>query len=117
MKTSRFVLAGLALALVLAGGVALYASSSPDGLESAMLEGCQTDADGEITGGACVAQNEAEHEIGGPLSDYGMSFVGNDMLGGSLSGIIGVAVALGIAWGLFRLLARRRGAETGGEGA
>ncbi|WP_100448078.1 PDGLE domain-containing protein [Glycomyces xiaoerkulensis] len=114
MKTSRFVLAGLTIALVLAGGLVLYASSEPDGLESAMLEGCRTGADGEISGGTCVAQQEADHEIGGPLADYGMSFLDNDTLGGSLSGIAGVALVLAVAWGLFTLLARKRG--TGGEG-
>ncbi|MCH7230680.1 PDGLE domain-containing protein [Glycomyces sp. L485] len=113
MKTSRFVLIGALVALVLAGGVALFASSSPDGLESVMLDGCETGADGEISGGACTAQKAGEHEIGGPLADYGMSFVGSETLGGSLAGIVGVLLVLGIATGLFRLLARGPGPRNG----
>ncbi|GAB3645333.1 PDGLE domain-containing protein [Glycomyces tarimensis] len=118
MKTSRFVLFGALVALVLGGGVALFASSSPDGLESVMLEGCRTSADGEITGGECTAQRAGEHEIGGPLADYGLSFVGSETLGGSLAGIIGVLLVFGLATGLFWLLARgNRPAGPTGEGA
>jgi cobalt/nickel transport protein len=116
MKTSRFTLIGALVALVLAGGIALFASSSPDGLESVMLEGCRTGADGEISGGECALQQAGEHEIGGPLADYGLAFVGSETLGGSLAGIIGVLLVLGLATGLFRLLARggKTDAESGG---
>lgn len=116
MKTSRLVLAGTILALVLGGFVALFASSSPDGLESVMLEGCRTDAAGEISGGECTLQQAGEHEIGGPLADYGIAAVGSETLGGSLAGIIGVLLVLGLATGLFRLLARGKGAGTESRG-
>lgn len=117
MKTSRLVLTGALVALVLGGFVALFASSSPDGLESVMLEGCRTDAEGEISGGECALQQAAEHEIGGPLADYGIADVGSEALGGSLAGIIGVLLVLALATGLFRLLALGRAApkESGGE--
>lgn len=108
IKTSRFTIAGAIVALVLSGGVALFASSSPDGLESVMLEGCTTSEDGEISGGSCTAQQAGEHEIGGPLSDYGLSFIDSDTLGGSLAGIIGVLLVLALATGLFWLLAKGR---------
>lgn len=117
MKTSRFTLIGALVALVLAGGVALFASSSPDGLESVMLEGCQTGADGEISGGECALQQAGEHEIGGPLADYGLSFVDSDSLSGSLAGIVGVLLVLALATGLFRLLARGGKTESGSGGA
>lgn len=117
MKTSRFVLLGALVALALAGGLALFASSSPDGLESVMLEGCQTGADGEISGGECALQQAGEHEIGGPLADYGISFIDSEALGGSLAGIVGVLLVLALATGLFWLLARGRRAGTGSGGA
>ncbi|WP_026924841.1 PDGLE domain-containing protein [Glycomyces arizonensis] len=113
MKTSRFVLFGALVALALAGGLALFASSSPDGLESVMLEGCQTGADGEISGGECALQQAGEHEIGGPLADYGISFIDSETLGGSLAGIVGVLLVLALATGLFWLLARGRRAGAG----
>ena len=117
MSNSRFLIIGALLALVLAGGVALFASSSPDGLESVALEGCVIDDEHEITGGACVLGQAEEHEIGGPLADYGLSFIDGESLGGSLAGIIGVLLTLVLATGVFRLLARRRGepSASGGE--
>ncbi|WP_246039472.1 PDGLE domain-containing protein [Glycomyces buryatensis] len=116
MKTSRFILGGIVVAVLLAGGLSLFASSSPDGLESVMLTGCVTDAENEITGGRCVAEASGDHEIGGPLADYNVSFIDNEMLGGSLSGIIGVLIALGVGTGLFWLLARGKRARSD-EGA
>ncbi|WP_199039942.1 PDGLE domain-containing protein [Glycomyces salinus] len=113
IKTSRFIIAGVIVALLMAGGVALFASSSPDGLESVMLEGCTTTEEGDIDGD-CVAQQAGEHEIGGPLADYGLSFVDNASVGGSLAGIFGVLLVLALATGLFWLLARgRRGRSEG----
>ena len=55
MKTKRFWIVSVVVTLVLAGFVSLFASASPDGLESVLLTGCET-TDGEITGGACVLQ-------------------------------------------------------------
>lgn len=102
----KFMIAGVIVALLMAGGLALFASSSPDGLESVMLEGCTTTEEGDIDGGDCVAQQAGEHEIGGPLADYGLSFVDSESLGGSLAGILGVLLVLALATGLFWLLAR-----------
>lgn len=111
MKTKRFWIAGTVVTLILAGFVSLFASASPDGLESVLLTGCDT-ADGEISGGTCVLQAAGDHEIGGAFADYGMSFLGNETLGASLAGIFGVLLTLAIATGLFKLLAAgRRTAE------
>lgn len=110
MKTQRFWIAGVVVTLVLAGFVSLFASASPDGLESVLLTGCET-TDGEITGGACVLQAAGDHEIGGAFADYGMSFLDNEILGASLSGVLGVLLTLAIATGLFRLLARGKKRE------
>lgn len=115
IKTSRFIIAGVVVALLMAGGVALFASSSPDGLESVMLEGCTTTEEGDIAGGDCVARQAGEHEIGGPLADYGLSFIDSESAGGSLAGIFGVLLVLALATGLFWLLAR--GGRGRSEGA
>ena len=112
MKTKRFWITGVVVTLVLAGFVSLFASASPDGLESVLLTGCDT-AEGEITGGTCVLQAAGEHEIGGAFADYGMSFLDNEILGASLAGILGVLLTLVIATGFFWLLAR--GKRTQGE--
>ncbi|MEU5156407.1 PDGLE domain-containing protein [Glycomyces sp. NPDC021274] len=112
MKTRPFIIAGVVVTLLLAGVVSLFASASPDGLESVLLTGCDT-TDGEITGGACVLQAAGDHEIGGAFADYGMSFLDNEVLGASLAGILGVLLTLAIATGFFWLLAR--GKRTQGE--
>ncbi|RRR99124.1 PDGLE domain-containing protein [Glycomyces terrestris] len=101
----KLLIAGTVVTLVLAGFVSLFASASPDGLESVLLTGCET-TDGEITGGSCVLQAAGEHEIGGVFADYGIAFLDNEILGASLAGVLGVLLTLGVATGLFRLLAR-----------
>lgn len=105
MKTKPFLIAGTVVTLILAGFVSLFASASPDGLESVLLTGCDT-AEGEISGGTCVLQAAGDHEIGGAFADYGMSFLDNEILGASLAGILGVLLTLAIATGFFWLLAR-----------
>ncbi|MEU3453010.1 PDGLE domain-containing protein [Micromonospora sp. NPDC006766] len=116
-----FLLGGLLVALLLAGVVSNYASSHPDGLDASLLKGCTVNADDEITGGSCPAQQAKEHELGGPLADYGVRGVSNGFLSTGLSGVIGVLVTFALAGGLF-WLTRRRGTaasadRTGDAGA
>jgi cobalt/nickel transport protein len=110
VKTKPFIIAGVVVTLLLAGVVSLFASASPDGLESVLLTGCET-TDGEITGGACVLQAAGGHEIGGVFADYGMSFLDNEILGASLAGILGVLLTLAVATGFFWILARGKKRE------
>jgi cobalt/nickel transport protein len=94
--------------LLVAGGVSYFASSSPDGLDSATLQGCEVieTADGEVLQGECIAQHAEEHSLAGsPLADYAIS--GQDGTGG-LAGIVGVIVTVVIAGGVFWLIARSR---------
>ncbi|WNM40775.1 PDGLE domain-containing protein [Micromonospora halotolerans] len=108
-----FVLGGLLVALLLAGVVSNYASAHPDGLDSSLLKGCTVDADGEITGGSCPAQQAKDHELAdSPLADYGVRGVGNDFLSTGLSGVLGVLLTFAVGGGLF-WLARRRGPAAG----
>ena len=107
-KLGFFLLSGLLVSLVLAGVVSNFASSSPDGLDSAAREGCTFDADDNITGGTCMARNEQEHQLaGGPLADYGIKGIGNEYLSTGLSGVLGVLVTFGIGAGVFWLVRRR----------
>ena len=111
MKQRTFIIAGLIVAFLLAGVVSNFASSSPDGLDSAALRGCTTNAEGEITRGTCMAQQEQEHQLGGsPFADYGVRGVDNPYLSTGLSGILGVALTFAVGGGLFWLIRRRKAA-------
>ncbi|KAB1900664.1 cobalamin biosynthesis protein CbiM [Micromonospora sp. AMSO1212t] len=112
-----FLLGGLLVALLLAGVVSNYASSHPDGLDSSLLKGCTVNADDEITGGSCPAQQAKDHELAdSPLADYGVRGIGNDFVSTGLSGVLGVLLTFALGGGLF-WLARRRGPATPGATA
>lgn len=116
-RTSRFLLGGLLVALLLAGGVSSFASGSPDGLEAVSAKGCTTDAQGEITGGACVGRGAEEHELAdSPFADYALSGVDDAYLSTGLAGILGVLLTFALAVGLFRV-ARRRPVPAAAHGA
>lgn len=105
MKTTNrgFLLGFLLVALVVAGGVSYLASSSPDGLDHTILQGCE-ETDAGLTG-SCVAQNATDHELGdGPLADYAVD--GAEGTTG-VAGVIGALLTLVVATGLFWLLRRR----------
>jgi cobalt/nickel transport system permease protein len=86
------LLIGGGVALVLAGVVSFFASSSPDGLE-------------HVAGERGFLATAREHLLGDlPLADYGE--VGGIPVG--LAGILGVLVTITVGWLLLRLVARRR---------
>jgi cobalt/nickel transport system permease protein len=95
-KTVWFVVGGILVALLLAGIVSYYASSSPDGLERVAAD---QGLDANVQDSA-VADS--------PLADYGVAGVESERLGVGLAGVIGVAVTFAVAGGLF-LLVRKRG--------
>ncbi|MCG7594036.1 PDGLE domain-containing protein [Mycobacterium sp. C3-094] len=107
----RFWAAFAVATLLIAGGLSYLASSSPDGLDSATLQGCEVveTADGEQLQGDCIAQHAGEHGLAhSPLADY--SIGGRDGTGG-VAGVAGVAVTVLIASGAFWLIARSRRAS------
>jgi len=107
-RLAWFLAGGLLIAVLLAGVVSNFASGSPDGLDHAAREGCTFNADDEITGGTCMAQQEKEHQLAdGPLADYGITGIGNEYLSTGLSGVVGVLVTFGIGAGVFWLVRRR----------
>ncbi|MFM9151752.1 MAG: PDGLE domain-containing protein [Candidatus Planktophila sp.] len=91
---NKFVAVGLALSLVLAGGVSYYASSHPDGLEKVA---------GDI-GFLDSAKDSAVKDS--PLAEYGVAGVENERISGGLAGIIGVATTAAVSFGLFYALRR-----------
>lgn len=98
-RNRGFLLIGLAAALLVAGVVSFYASSSPDGLEyTAEQQGFLDSAQDSATGGS-------------PLADYGVSGVADERLSVGLAGIIGVVVVLALT-SLLVVVVKRRGASS-----
>jgi cobalt/nickel transport protein len=107
-KLGWFLAGGLLVAILLAGVVSGFASSSPDGLDATARQGCTFNADDEITGGTCMLQQERDHQLGGsPLADYGVKGV-DGPLSTALAGIAGVLVTFAVGGGVFWLVRRRR---------
>jgi cobalt/nickel transport protein len=88
------VVVGLAVSLVIAGGISYYASSQPDGFEKSA---------GEI---GFLDTAEDSPLAGSPLAEYGVAGVENDRLSGGLAGVIGVASTAAISFGIFYGLLR-----------
>ena len=99
VSTRVLVGAGLALSLLLAVVVSLFASASPDGLEHVA----------ETLGFADAASDSAV--AGSPLADYGTAPVENDWLSTAIAGAVGVVITAVGAFGLMRLLARPAGRD------
>lgn len=93
-EVRRLGWAVLVASLVVAGGVSLLASTSPDGLEWSA----------EQLGFGAAAQDSAT--AGSPLADYGLGGVAG--WGRSIAGVSGVVLTLGLAVGSVALVVRRR---------
>ncbi len=94
MRDRRLAILALVVALLVAGGLSLFASSAPDGLEKVAAD----------TGFGGTAADSATS--GSPLADYQASFL-DGAVGRSLAGVVGVLVTLAVFYGLARLLRRR----------
>jgi hypothetical protein len=88
------VVVGLAVSLVIAGGISYYASSQPDGFEKSA---------GEI---GFLDTAEDSPLAGSPLAEYGVAGVENYRISGGLAGVIGVASTAAISFGIFYGLRR-----------
>jgi hypothetical protein len=95
VSTRTLVVVGLLVSLVLAGVVSFYASGHPDGLEFVA----------EKTGFLSSASDPATADS--PFADYATKGIDNPRLSGALAGVVGCAVVLVVAGGLFMLLRRR----------
>lgn len=98
VSTRVLVLAGLAVALLLAGVVSFYASNHPDGLNYVAAKV-----------GFSHTQGSALKDA--PFAGYAMRGVADQRLSGGLAGVVGVVVVGGLGGGL-ALLLRRRGDRT-----
>jgi hypothetical protein len=106
-RTRGLLLAGLLLALVLAGGVSYYASSSPDGLD-------------RVSQDKGFADRASGHDLAdSPVADYSTRGVDDARLSGGIAGVAGVLATFAIGGLVFALVRRRapRAADEGGTAA
>ena len=96
VSTRLLVVAGVLVALLLAGVASFYASGDPDGLT-------------KVSEDQGFAQTEKEHQTGdGPLAGYETKGVADGRLSGGLAGVLGSLVVLTIAGGGALVVRRRR---------
>ncbi|WP_222265294.1 PDGLE domain-containing protein [Modestobacter marinus] len=94
-RTRAFLLAGILIALLIAGVGSYYANSSPDGLEATAAE----------QGFDSTARDSAT--AGSPLADYATAGIDSARLSGGLAGVVGVLLVLALAGGLVIAVRRR----------
>lgn len=91
ISTRHLLLAGLFLALAVAGVLSYYASASPDALN-------------RVAGDLGFASAERASGAGdGPLAGYEVAGIGDSRLSGGLAGVLGCLVVLAFSSLLFRL--------------
>jgi cobalt/nickel transport system permease protein/cobalt/nickel transport protein len=100
VSTRALVVTGLLVALLLAGVVSHYASTSPDGLN-------------RVAQDKGFAQTHTRHHAdGSPFAGYGTKGVGDARLSKGVAGVVGSLVVLALAGGV-TFLVRRRGPRPG----
>ena len=100
MSTRALVVTGVLVALLLAGVVSYYASTSPDGLN-------------RVAQDKGFSQTRTEHHGGGsPFAGYGTKGIGNERVSKGVAGVVGSLIVLVLAGGV-TLLVRRRSPEAG----
>lgn len=113
MDTKTFVIAGIAVALVIAVLAPFLASGDPDGLESAFfgMYGAKTatgtELDEEMAGIAeekVVETTGNDFAFASPMPDYGIE--GLDKMGEVFAVLLGTVVMIGLVWGVGRAVAR-----------
>jgi hypothetical protein len=102
-RTLAFLLAGLAVAAVLAFWISRHASSEPDGLE-------------KVAADQALDTGERPHPLSeGPFVDYSARGVDEEGTSTGLAGLVGVAVTFAATGGLVwasRRVSRRRSAPS-----
>lgn len=102
VSTRVLVLASLLVALLLAGIVSYYASSSPDGLNRVAEDQ-----------GFSHTQKHATHDS--PFAGYGTRGVEDSRLSRGVAGVAGSLVVLALAGGLALVVRRRGGSPEDGD--
>ena len=93
----RFILVAMAIALAIAAFAAPFASSAPDGLDK-----CLQDQQLEERGGEKAVWTRA------PLAGYKVNGVRNESLATGIAGAAGTLAVFGVAFGLAKVLGRRK---------
>lgn len=96
MSNRKFLILGLLISALLAGGASFYASSSPDGLEKVAKD----------IGFIETAKDNSNADTA--LADYGVKGIENERLSVGAAGVIGVIATGAISGGLFLLLRRKK---------
>jgi cobalt/nickel transport protein len=96
MSNRKFMIIGLLISALLAGGASFYANSNPDGLEKVA----------EDIGFIETAKDNANSDIA--LAYYGFMGIENERLSVGVAGLIGVVSTGAISGGLFLLLRRKK---------
>ena len=95
MRTRTFLLAGLLVAILVAGGASYYASAHPDGLNHVAEKAGFLD------------HEEASPTAEGPFAGYSTKGVDNERLSGGIAGVAGVLLVGVLGTGLFWAVRRR----------
>ena len=94
-STRWFAIGALVVALLLAGVVSYWASSSPDGLN-------------KVASDTGFGAQEKQHSLDdSPFAGYGTKGLGDGFASGAVAGIAGVGITLVLAGGLTLVLRRR----------
>ena len=94
LPTRVVIVAGLLVALLLAGVASYYAASAPDGLN-------------RVAQDKGFASTEEQRNDVTPLADYETAGVDDDRLSGGLAGVVGCVAVLALVGGLTRVLRAR----------
>ena len=93
-RDKKFVLAGLAICIIIAVLAPFIASSNPDGLEKTAED---------------ISTTQESNNYNAPMSDYMIPILGEDNpYGGVIALIIGILITLAIAYVAAVLLRRRK---------
>ena len=96
MSNRKFILVGLLISVLLAGGASFYANSNPDGLEKVAQD----------IGFSDTAKDNTNSN--NTLAGYGVKGIKNERLSVGVAGLIGVVSTGAISGGLFLLLRRKK---------
>jgi|UniRef100_UPI0040493D3E cobalt/nickel transport protein len=96
ISNRKFIVMGVLVSALLAGGASFYANSNPDGLEKVAQD----------IGFIQSAKDNANADSS--LADYGLKGIENERLSVGVAGLIGVVATGAISGGLFLLLRRKK---------
>jgi len=96
ISNRKFIVMGVLVSALLAGGASFYASSNPDGLVKVAQDIGFIDA----------AKDHANSDS--TLSGYGVKGIKDERLSGGVAGLIGIVATGAFSGGLFLLLRRKK---------